>query len=259
MNPVDKYEMSASVYKSKNSDNNPDAPLIVYYHGGGWIFGSPGSHHHAVATMASETGATIVSVAYRLAPQNTWRIQLSDYRASFEWVTKHRDQLGVSAKAKLGVAGDSAGGHISAILAHEYKSSIDFQILVYPVTDLCVEKYASFEEFSPACYLLPADVMLAMLDLYLDGKPETANDATISPMLKSDFSGQPKCLIVGAELDPLVDQVKAYYEKLAQSEGNCAQFKLVRGVIHGFFSSGFAVKQGFGEALDCIKEFVTKL
>lgn len=110
----------------------------------------------------------------------------------------------MSATAQIGVAGDSAGGQIAALLSHEYKSRIDFQILIYPCVHLGCH-LPSNDEFSSECHFLIPQLINYFGTNYLESV-EMANTELVSPILRKDFTNLPPCLIVIAELDPLVDQ-----------------------------------------------------
>lgn len=158
----------------------------------------------ACASLASASRTVWVSVDYRLGPENKFSTQLTDYRSSFEWIAANRAQFGVSADAKLGVCGDSAGGHISALLTHEYKPQISFQILIYPCVHLTIQ-LPSNDEFSSECHFLVPELLDYFGNNYLESKDIAATEL-VSPLTRKDFSNMPECLIVLAELDPLIDQ-----------------------------------------------------
>jgi acetyl esterase len=257
-NPVDGYEIPATIFAP--IDVKKDTPIIVYYHGGGWTIDSRQSLYQACASMASKSKTVWVSIEYRLAPEHKFKTQLSDYKASFEYVEGNRERFS-SKRAKIGVAGDSAGGHIAAILAHEYKSKIDFQILIYACVDLVTPiRYKSFEEFSASCYLLSREIVYWFFSIYLEDSA-MAKTQQVSPIYANDFSNLPKCLQIAAELDPLIEQNKAYHEKILQGKSS-SELKIVKGTVHGFFSSycsGAFCKEAFEEAQNYIIDFLDKL
>lgn len=249
-NPVDDYKIPATVFIPK--EVKKDSPIVVYYHGGGWAMGSRASNYHACASLASKSKTIWISIEYRLAPEHKFNTQMTDYVASFEFVEKNRDMFS-SKRAKLGVAGDSAGGHIAAILAHKYKPNIDFQVLIYPIVDLATH-YKSADEFSADCYSLVAHNMSFFIEKYLED-PKTVKSENVSPIFAKSFTKMPKCLIISAELDPLIDRARAYHDKILEAN-SWSELKVVRGSIHGFFSNGIFCKQVFGEAQDYILEFL---
>ena len=154
-NPVDGYEIPASIFIP--TDVKKDAPITVFYHGGGWVACSVQSHYYPVASLASKTKSVWISIDYRLAPETKYKTQLTDYKAAMDWVISNREQLS-SKDAKIGVCGDSAGGHIAALMGHYYKSILSYQILIYPVIDLYAH-YNSDDEFKADCYFLTPEKM----------------------------------------------------------------------------------------------------
>ena len=249
-NPVDGYEIPASIFVP--SDVKKDAPITVFYHGGGWVACSVQSHYYPVASLASKTKSVWISIDYRLAPETKYKTQLTDYKAAIDWVISNREQLS-SKDAKIGVCGDSAGGHIAALMAHYYKSILSYQILIYPVVDL-TGNYT--EEFKTSCYMLTPLMMDNVIKDYLD-EPEMAKSADVSPLFMSDFSNLPKALIIEAEFSVLIDSIKAYHQKILDAKGD-SDFKLVRNTIHGFFSNPQIVPNAYNESISLVSEFLSK-
>lgn len=254
-NPNDNHSIPVTVFKPK--DLKANAPVTIFFHGGGWSLGSRLTHFHTVHTLSSMSKTIWLSVEYRLGPEHKFTTQFSDVKCVLEWVTKNRTQLGTSENAKIGVSGDSAGGHYSALLTHEYKGLIDYQILIYPCVDMASD-YDSAQEFKHDAYYLVPDLIKYFIDNLIEEPATFTNDHKISPILNEDFSKMPKALIIAAELDPLVDQSKFYHQKLLDNN-NQSELKIINGTIHGFFHNGFALKEAFGEAVKYILEFIEKL
>ena len=251
-NPLDGYEIPAWVFKP--TDAKKDAPIVVYYHGGGWVTCSRQSHYHPVATLASKTKMIWISVEYRLAPEFKYKTQVTDYKAAMEWISNNREQFS-SKDAKLGVAGDSAGGQIAALMGHYYKSILSFQVIIYPSLDLAGH-YKSTDEFKANCYLLTPDIINFAIRSYLDD-PEMAKSPDVSPIFIKDFSNLPKTLIIGAEFDSLIDSNKAYHERILEAKGH-SEFKVIRNTVHGFVINGFALQEAFDECINYIVEFLAQ-
>ena len=250
-NPVDGYEIPASIFKP--TDVKKDAPITVFYHGGGWMTCSRQSHYHPVALLASKTKSIWISIEYRLAPEFKYKTQVTDYKAAMDWVISNREQLS-SKDAKIGVCGDSAGGHIAALMGHYYKSILSYEILIYPVVDL-VGDYNSDDEFKANCYLLTPHMVNNCITSYLED-PEMAKLPDVSPIFMKDFTNLPKTLIVSAEFDCLIDPAKAYHEKILEAKGD-SEFKLIRNTIHGFFHNSVFLKDSNTECINYIAEFLT--
>lgn len=130
---------------------------------------------------------------------------------------------------------------------------IDYQILIYPCVDLA-NTYDSNKEFSDEHFILTT----TMIDFFVKNFVADENDLSspkLSPLLNKNFESMPKCLIVAAELDPLIDQIKKYSEKLLENSNEC-HLKIIKGTIHGYFHNGFYFKEAFNETLEHIVKFV---
>jgi acetyl esterase len=249
-NTVDNYEIPVTLFTPQGAREN--SPITVFYHGGGWTFGTVDTHFHAVVNMANATKTVWLSVEYRLAPEHKFPVLLNDCRSVLEWAAKNKSTLS-SESAKLGVFGDSAGGQLAAVMAHEYKSLLDFQLLVYPVVDMS-NSYPSAGEFVRDCYVLVPEVMeFFSRNVFADEAELTTPEA--SPLNYKNFKELPRCLIILAELDPLFDSGRTYGEKLRENGIEC-ELKTIKGVIHAYFSNGIIFKNGFGETVGHIVDFL---
>lgn len=246
----DNYEIPVLALVPENASKN--SAITIYFHGGGWSLGSYLTHFYTVASLAKSTNIVWLSVDYRLAPEFKFDTQLEDCRSVLEWLFDNRTQFS-SASAKIGVSGDSAGGHYSTILTHEYKKKIDYQILIYPCVDMAVS-YPSNTEFSSEIYALTPELIEYFVKNFLPQDTQL-NSSKMSPLHNDDFTHLPKCLIVAAELDPLIDQVKAYNDKLLKYS-NQSELKIIKGTIHGFFHNGYYFQEAFDEAVRHITQFV---
>ncbi|RNA36272.1 carboxylesterase -like [Brachionus plicatilis] len=251
-NSADGHEIPVSIFTPK--DCVADAPITVFYHGGGWTFGSRDSHYHAVASCATLTKTIWASVEYRLAPENKFLVQIGDCENALRWILDNKASIG-SQNSKVGVSGDSAGGHYAAILAHQFKKELDYQILVYPCVDL-ITVYDSYAKYSKDCYLINPVLINFFINNLMDEKDVGMPRA--SPLFYQDFEDLPKCLIICAELDPLVDQSVAYEKKLRQNKVECVLYQ-VNGTVHGFFHNGVFLPHAFGQAVRQIADFIEKL
>ena len=126
----DDYEIPVTVYKPNNVDVN-GAPVTIFFHGGGWVYGSRKDYELLVTYLAEETKSIWLSVEYRLAPENKYPVPINDALSVTEWIIENKSQFG-SATSKLGIAGDSAGGHLAATVTHQLKGKLDYQLLLYP-------------------------------------------------------------------------------------------------------------------------------
>lgn len=182
---------------------------------------------------------------------------MTDYLAVVDWVSANRDQLSSSKNSKLGVAGDSAGGQIAAVMAHKNRGLIDFQILVYPCVDNTTHRYPSTDEFDADRYMLLSKAMQFFVEAYVE-EPSMATSPDVSPILASDFSNLAKCLVISAEMDILTDAARTYHEKILAAGGS-SEYHVVKGTVHGFFSTGLTMKNAFEEGVNLILDFLRRI
>jgi acetyl esterase len=209
-------------------------PCVVYFHGGGFVYGDLETHDAVCRAMAKVSGATVVAVDYALAPERRYPAALEDAYAAVEWVAAHAESLGVEA-GRLAVAGDSAGGGLAAVVALRCRDRqgprLAGQVLIYPVTDLSALETGSYREFVQG-YGLTRATMAWFREQYLAG-PEQSREVEASPLLAEDFSRLPPALVVTAEFDPLRDEGEAYAERL-QAADVPVKLTRYRGMVHGF-------------------------
>lgn len=245
-------------FRSKEAAAN--APLVVYFHGGGWTYGSAQVNYHACASIAQATKSVWLSVDYRLGPEHKLDAQLSDCKSVVDYVLRNKQQFS-GADAKLGLSGDSAGGHLAATMAHEFREKFDFQILVYPGVDLDMynNNYESVKEFSRDGFMMvPEQLHFCRANLLDDMSESTLRSPHVSPLYRDDFAKLPKCLMLLAELDPLTDSCVAYHQKMLDNASS-SQLHVVKGVIHSFFDQGVSLPSAFGEGLSVIQSFMLSL
>ncbi|BBB00758.1 putative esterase/lipase [Actinacidiphila reveromycinica] len=230
--------------------------VLVYFHGGAFFLGSLETHDHLARSLAKETGLTVVSVGYRLAPEAAFPAGLDDCHAVVRWVARQGDGLGWDG-GLLAVAGDSSGGAFAAAVAarahDEGFDRITHQVLYYPSLDLDFDpdRYPSLRE-NAVGYGLETAGLRPFNAFYLDSGADPA-DPRVSPIRRPDLGGLPPALIVTAEFDPLRDEGELYGRRL-QEAGVEATVRRYRGANHGFvqhfsriaeFSDVFAVTRAF--------------
>ncbi|HEY1118966.1 MAG TPA: alpha/beta hydrolase [Acidimicrobiales bacterium] len=212
------------------ADGTP--PVVVYYHGGGWVLGGIDSHDGTCRALANASGAAVVSVDYRLAPEHPFPAAVDDAWAALEWVAANAAELGGD-PSRLAVAGDSAGGNLAAVVAIQARDTgapaLRGQLLVYPVTDATMS-HPSIEENGSGYFLTKAD----MEWFYGHYAPERPDDWRLSPLAAPDLAGLAPALVLTAEYDPLRDEGEAYARRL---DDDGVPVELIRkdGLIHGFF------------------------
>ena len=223
------------------------APVVVFFHGGGWVIGSIDSHDALCTTLAARSGAVVASVGYRLSPEAPFPAPLDDCLAATRWVADHAEELGVD-PTRLAVAGDSAGGNLAAAVAlrarDEGGPAIAFQLLLYPVTDHSFSQGSYTENASG--YFLTAEAMRWFSGHYLGSTPP--DHPLAAPLHAPDVSGLPPALVVTAEYDPLRDEGEAYGARLAAA-GVATDVRRHDGMVHGFVSL-FGVLDGGAEGLE---------
>ena len=208
-------------------------PVVVYFHGGGFVIGDIASHDTTCQRLAAGVPALVVSVDYRLAPEHRFPAAVDDCEAATAWASAHSPEFGGD-PSRLAVAGDSAGGNLAAVIARRARAgggpSIAFQLLVYPVTDM-TRSLPSHTENGTG-YLLDSDAMSWFLDNYLAKADRRHPDA--SPLFADDLSGLPPAFVLTAEFDPLRDEGEAYAERL-RTAGVPVTTSRYDGMIHGFY------------------------
>jgi acetyl esterase len=229
--PVEGGEVPVRIYQPAGAAR----ALIVYYHGGGWVIGALDEFDVLARQLVDRTGATVVLVDYRLAPEHRYPVAAEDSWAALVWIADHLEELAGS-RVPLIVAGDSAGGNLSAIVAQRAKAEggpeISLQVLVYPVTDADLDN-ASYTD--PANQLLLSrDGMIWFWDHYAPD-PEDRKNPDASPLRADDLSGLPPAVVLTAEHDPLRDEGEAYADKL-RAAGVPVQHQRFDGQMHAFFT-----------------------
>jgi acetyl esterase len=205
-------------------------PIVVFLHGGGWAMGSIETYDALVRALANAAGALVVSVDYRLAPEDVFPAAVQDSLAAVRWAVASAAELGGDA-TRVAVAGDSAGGNLAAVMARRLRGELDLrlQVLIYPVTDAGVNT-PSFREFGDR-FGLTAEGMKRFWTLYVDGADATDPDA--SPLRDRDLSGVAPAYVLTAEHDVLRDEGESYARAL-EAAGVPVTLRRVDGTIHGF-------------------------
>jgi acetyl esterase len=224
-------------------EGEPPFPLVVYFHGGGWVIGDLDTHDGTCRTLTNLTRCVTVSVSYRLAPEHKFPAAVEDAFAATEWAASNASALGADAR-RLAVAGDSAGGNLAAavsLIARDGGSpKIAHQALIYPVTDFGFDR-PSYESNAEG-YFLTKEMMRWFWGHYVASEADAAHPHA-SPLRASDLSGLPPALIITAEFDPLRDEGEAYGARL-QEAGVPATVSRYDGMIHGFVGMAALIPQG---------------
>jgi acetyl esterase len=206
--------------------------LLVWFHGGGWVLGDLDSHDDLCRALANRGGFCVLSIDYRLAPEDPYPAAVDDARTAVGWARDHAAELGCDPFVAVG--GDSAGGNLAAVVCNRPVAPVCFQVLVYPVTDARMGS-ASFTELATG-YNLTASGMAWFYGHYL-GTGASLDDPEVSPLLEDDarLASAPSAIVITAEYDPLRDEGDAYAARLAEL-GVATSHIRFDGQVHGFFS-----------------------
>jgi acetyl esterase len=213
-------------------------PVLAFFHGGGWCIGDIDTHDPVCREIAAAVGCAILSVDYRLAPENRFPAAVEDCFAAVRFLATEGTSLGLD-PARIAVGGDSAGGNlaaVAAILARDAGLALRGQVLIYPATDW-VTAYPSRRDYGEG-FLLTEEAMSWFGNNYINAADH--RDWRASPILAPDLTRLPPAIVVCGACDPLLGESKAYAEKL-RAAGNEASFHLVPGMIHGFYTMGGAI------------------
>jgi len=226
----------------------PGAPLVVFFHGGGFVIGDLDTHDGTCRILATRTGAVVVSVDYRLAPEHRFPAALDDGVAALTWAATAASTFGAD-PARLAVAGDSAGGNLAAAAAQRARDAgapaLAAQALVYPVVDFTTARPSVADNGEG--YLLTADAMAWFAEQYLGDAPR--DDPGASPLL-GRLTGLPPAVVATAEFDPLRDEGRAYAAALSGA-GVAVDHLEFPGLVHGFLGLG-ALSPASAAATDAV-------
>ena len=212
-------------------------PLLVFLHGGGFVFGDLDTHDGLCRLLCRHTGAHVLAVDYRLAPEHPFPAAVEDASAALGWALANAELLGAD-PLRVGVGGDSAGGNLAAVAcqlaAHAGGPQPAMQLLIYPVTDFTARR-RSRELFGEGFFLTNAH--MDWFDAqYLGVNRASASDPRASPLLAADLSGLAPALVVTASFDPLRDEGEEYAQALLAA-GSQVTLRRFPGLIHGFASA----------------------
>ena len=218
-------------------------PVLVYFHGGGWVLGDIESSDGLCRTLANTTGCIVVSVGYRLAPEHPFPAAVDDAFYATQWAAANASGFGGD-PLRLAVSGDSAGGNLAAVVAQiardRGKPAIQFQLLIYPATDAACDT-PSYSENAEGYFLTKA-AMQWFWNHYLPKDVDRCHPH-VSPLRADNFADLPPALVITAEFDPLRDEGELYAQRM-QAAGTPVQLIRYNGMIHGFFAMGGLIDQG---------------
>jgi acetyl esterase len=229
-------DIPARLYRPQGSVPEDVLPVLVYFHGGGFVIGNLETHDPTCRWLANRAGVAVVSVDYRLAPEHVFPAAVEDCFAATQWVAANGAELGVNG-SRLAVGGDSAGGNLAAVTALLARDAgapeIRLQVLVYPAVDARMG-HASIDENASGLLLTKQDIGW-FLGHYGLGTACEADDWRLSPLLAASHAGTAPAVVITAELDPLRDEGELYADTLRRA-GVDVQHQRYDGMIHAFFS-----------------------
>ncbi|WP_018922340.1 alpha/beta hydrolase [Salsuginibacillus kocurii] len=240
----DGEEIPLRIYRDTEAE---DAPILLYYHGGAFLegYGSLETHDNVLQELASRTGATVVGVGYRVAPEHVFPKAVEDSYEALRWAEANAEELGGTTD-QLVVIGDSAGGNLATVTAHMARDNdgpdIAAQVLYYPLTTFQDVALPSRQMYDSGYYLLSRYVMEKARSEYTP-KANMWEDPYTSPLEADQLEGLPPALILTAEYDPLRDEGELYAEQLHEA-GVPVQTVRYEGVMHGFVSFYEVMKSG---------------
>ncbi len=230
-------------------------PVVIFYHGGGWVWMNPETHDNNARSICKRTHALVVSVDYRLAPENPFPAGVNDAYGALLWVHENASALKGDPK-RIAVAGDSAGGNLSAVVAQLTRNrrgpKLSAQVLIYPGTDMTRLDRPSHAKFGDG-FLLDLNLLEWFKTRYEPDRSRWARPE-LSPILARDLSGLAPALVITAGFDPLRDEGAAYAERL-KSAGVETVYKNFEGQLHGFITYDRFIGKS-DDALDLIAGFL---
>ncbi len=236
-------------YRPAGADKQAVLPALVYFHGGGWTIGDLDTHDVLCRQLANGAGCAVFSVDYRLAPEYPFPAAVEDCVGAVRFVHQEAAALRVD-RSRIALGGDSAGGNLAAVAALHARDAgppIAFQLLIYPAAD----QRCGFDshERNGAGYLLTREAIEFFRRCYL---PDRAawTDWRASPLLAPSHAGLPPALVLTAGYDPLVDEGRAYAEKLRQA-GVAVRYREFSDMVHGFILFGGVLDTANAAVAEC--------
>jgi len=231
------------MYRPIGSTAGAALPVLVYFHGGGWVIGDLDTHDTLCRELANGSGCAVVAVDYRMGPEHRFPAAVDDCLAATRWVHVHASELHLDPH-RLAVGGDSAGGNLAAVVSLTERDAggvpIRFQLLIYPATDQRHDVHPS-RAANGKGYLLEKDTMDWFHDHYI-ADPRQDLDWRASPLLHTSHAGLPPAFVLTAGYDPLRDEGHAYAQKLSEA-GSRASLVCFERQIHGFITMGKVIDE----------------
>ena len=249
-------DIALRIYTPRELKPGEKLPVLLWFHGGGFVIGSLDTHDSACRMLANKADCLVVSVDYRLAPEAKFPAGVEDCQAAMKWTALHAVEFGGDANC-MAVGGDSAGGNLAAVMAILARDAMHpklvFQLLIYP----CVApepETVSHHKFKEG-YVLSRNSITWFYKQYLRSSKDV-NDFRFAPLVHDDLSGLPPALVIVAGYDPLRDEGIEYARKLIEA-GNRVSLSNYEGMVHGFYLMGGVVdaaRRAVAESADALRE-----
>ncbi len=241
------------LYKPLPETPGQTLPVLVYFHGGGWVIGDLDTHDTLCRELANGSGCAVVAVDYRMGPEHRFPAAVDDCFAATRWVHDNAASLGLDA-SRLAVGGDSAGGNLAAVVSILARDAddlpISFQLLIYPSTDM--RRLSASHQTNGQGYLLTADTIVYFQTHYIGDEAKYA-DWRASPLLCENLAHLPPAFVMTAGYDPLRDEGLAYAQRLTEA-GNRATHICFERQIHGFITMGRVIDEANVAVVICASE-----
>ncbi len=229
-------------YRPIGSQATTSLPALVFYHGGGWTIGDLDTHDVLCRQLSNQSGCAVFAVDYRMGPEHKFPAAVDDCWSATRWVVEQASSLNID-PSRIAVGGDSAGGNLAAVIALMARdsqfSAIKFQLLIYPVTEL--GSTLPSHKTNGVGYLLSSRTMNWFVNHYANNANDH-KDWRASPLLAASLKGLAPALVMTAGFDPLVDEGKAYADRLI-SEGVKTEYVCYDGQVHGFMNMSKVIPQ----------------
>jgi acetyl esterase len=237
-------------YRPRGAGKHEVLPALVYFHGGGWVIGDLDTHDVVCRTLANGARCAVLSVEYRKAPEAPFPAAVEDCFSSLVFIAGNSNSLKID-PTRIAVGGDSAGGNLAAVMALMARDAggpaISFQLLIYPAADQRMA-HPSIDRNGEG-YLLTKKGMLYFRGHYLPKRDDWL-DWRASPLLAKSLAGLPPAYVMTAGFDPLLDEGRAYADRL-KKEGVAAEYREYSDMVHGFITMGRVLDSANAALADC--------
>ncbi len=235
-------DIALRLYRPPSAKPAEKLPALVFYHGGGWVIGDLDTHDTLCRELSVQSGAAVIAVDYRLAPEHRFPAAVDDSFAALQWIAQNAAAVGIDA-SQMAVGGDSAGGNLATVVALLARDSggpaIRFQLLVYPATDASFTQVSHTE--NAGVLPLTKPVMEWFWRQYLDGR-DGMTDWRASPLNAASLINLPPAYVMTAGYDVLRDEGLDYADKL-ESAGVPVARRHYPGQVHGFLTMGKLIRE----------------